>query len=171
MWFLPSDLHEPLMDGVFSQLRLATHWRVGWDSITLQNLHRSLASSLAYLLQVFFYEETTEELLWHSTGGPGTCKGKWKRCLICAGHPLKVVIFPSVLTWQLVLIIKSSNYLGGLLEELSKLIHKIWGRDNVVRPMSVEVPNGTSLSVPVGKHICIWSGWMNQVQEWTASEA
>lgn len=97
--------------------------RVGCESITLQNSCRSLASSLTYLIRIFFYAETTEELLYHSTRGPGTCKDKRKRYLFLGVHPLKVVVFPTVSTQQLALIISSFNYLGDLLEELSQLHH------------------------------------------------
>lgn len=98
---------------------------VGCESITLQNSCRALASSLTYLIQIFFYAETTEELLYHSTRGSGTCKNKRKRYLFLAVHSLKVVVVPAVSTQQLALIISSSNYLDDLLEELSQLHHVI----------------------------------------------
>lgn len=104
---------------------------VGRESITLQNSCRSLVSSLTYLIQIFFYAETTEELLYHSTRGSGTCSDKRKRYLFLAVHPLKVVAFPTVLTQQLALIISSANYLGDLLEELSQLHHVISGLEDV----------------------------------------
>lgn len=45
---------------------------VGCDGITLKDSGCSLASSLTYIIQIFFDAETTEELLYHSTRGPGT---------------------------------------------------------------------------------------------------